>query len=110
MIHEIRESLHSLRFFFKTIYEHRWWDYYFFQILLDAQLHFMEIHYGKDSHFVGDKFTKGRIIVLRKFLKDWIECDDLDESDESEKSNSDCKNKRKKFFRYFERNFEKFWD
>jgi hypothetical protein len=102
MIHEIRESLHSLKFFFKTIYKHRWWDYYFFQILLDAQLHFMEIHYGKDSHFVGDKFTKGRIIVLRKFLKDWIECDDFEKSD--------CKNKRKKFFRYFERNFEKFWD
>jgi len=102
MIHEIRESLHSLKFFFKSIYKHRWWDYYFFQMLLDKQFHFMEIHYGKDSHFIGAKFTKGRIIVLRKFLKDWTDCNDFDESD--------CKNKRKKFFRYFERNFEKFWD
>ena len=100
--HYLKESLESLFFFFKTIYKHRWWDYYFFQNLLDKQLEFMEKHYGKDSHFVGACFTKKRIIVLRKYLKEWIDCNDFDIND--------CNNKRKKFFKYLERNFEKFWD
>jgi hypothetical protein len=102
MIAEIKESLESLRFFFKTIWNHRWWDYWHFQKLLDAQLRFMEEHYGKDSHFVGDCFTKGRIIILRKYLKDWIECDEFEYEV--------CRNKKKKFFKALERNFERFWD
>jgi hypothetical protein len=104
MFYEIKESFESLKFFFKTIWYHRWWDYWFFQVLLDKQLEFMEKHYGKDSHFVGDCFTKKRIIVLRRYLKEWIECDDF------ENKIGDCKEKRKKFFKYLERNFEKFWD
>jgi hypothetical protein len=99
---KILESLHSLKFFFKTIYNHRWWDYYFFQKLLDKQLEYLEAHYGKDSHFVGDCFTKGRIKILRKYLKEYIECDEFEENI--------CQEKRKKFFRYFERNLERFWD
>ena len=98
----LKESFYTLRFFFKTIWNHRWWDYYFFQKLIDKQLEFMEVNYGTNSHFMGDSFTRGRIIILRRFLKEWIECEDFDYGD--------CKDKRKKFFKHLERNFEKFWD
>jgi hypothetical protein len=41
-------------------------------------------------------------MVLRKYLNEWIECDEYKEYE--------CKEKRKKFFLHLERNFEKFWD
>jgi hypothetical protein len=102
MFSYIKESLETTRFFIKSIWNHRWWDYYFFQIFLDKQLEFLEVHYGRDSHFIGDTFTRGRIMVLRKYLKEWIECDEFKEYE--------CKEKRKRFFLHLERNFEKFWD
>ena len=100
----VKESLHSVKFFFTTIWNHRWWDYYFFQKLLDKQLEYLEVHYGNDSHFIGDTFTRGRIMVLRRYLKEWIECDDF------EFDYTECKEKRKRFFLHLERNIEKFWD
>jgi hypothetical protein len=102
MFYILKESFDSVKFFARTIWKHRWWDYYFFQNLLDKQLEYLEVNYGTNSHFVGDNFTKGRIMVLRRYLKDWVECDDFDENQ--------CKNKRKRFFKYLERNIERFWD
>jgi hypothetical protein len=104
MFYGIKESLKSVKFFAGTIWNHRWWDYGFFQTLLDKQLEYMEKHFGTDSIFIGDCFTKGRIIILRKYLKEWVECDDFD------LNGKDCKKKRKKFFKHLERNIEKFWD
>ena len=102
MFVNLKESLESVRFFAKTIWKHRWWDYWFLQRFMDRLLEHMEKHYGKDTHFVGAEFTKGRIIIVRKYLKEWMECDEFNDFD--------CKNKRKKFFKHFERNIERFWD
>ena len=101
----LKESLQTMKFFFITIWNHKWWDYYFFQKLLDKQLEYLEVHYGSNSHFVGDTFTRGRIIILRRYLREWIECDEYGDFDYNK-----CNEKRKRFFKFLERNIEKFWD
>jgi len=96
--YDLKESIKSIKFFFKTIWNHRWYDYCFFRELLDKQLEYLENHYGTKSHFIGDCFTKGRIKILRRYLEDWKECD------------KDCKEKKEKFFKYLGLNIDKFWD
>ncbi len=97
---QLKESLNSLKFFFKTIWNHRWWDYCYFQDLLDKQLEYLEEHYGTKSHFVGDCFTKGRIKILRRYLEDWKECEYY----------GDCKEKKERFFKHLSNSIDKFWD
>jgi hypothetical protein len=101
---EFKESLKSVRFFWKTIWNHRWYDYAYFQDLLDKQLEYLEANYGENSHYVGDCFTKGRIRILRKYLEDWKDCD-MYEIDPKY-----CKEKRDKFFKHLSLNIDKFWD
>ena len=52
-----------------------WWDYHFQLEMIDKQLEICEKHWGVDTHYVGDGFTKGRIVVVRSYYKMYKEAE-----------------------------------
>jgi len=104
------------------IWKDRFWDYSFFTTILIFKLEQMEKYWGKDTHYEGDKFTKGRLKVLIKRFK---ELDDkLDEidmaylkgaNDEERKLFWKIQMKRHNYlidqaFKVLGRNHRRFWD
>jgi len=60
----------NLKLYFPILIKDRWWDYGFFEELIIHKLKDLEKHWGKDTHYVGDCFTKKRIqVLLRKWEK-----------------------------------------
>ena len=56
-----------------------WWDYHFQLEMIDRMLEICEKHWGVDTHYVGDQFTKGRIVVIRSYYKKHKEADTWEE-------------------------------
>ena len=94
------ESVKSLRFYFTTARRHRWWDYHFQVVMIDRMLQQCEKHWGKDTHYVGDKFTLGRIKVIRKYIHLYRT------THEHTKETLYLK----KALRYYAANIQRFWD
>ena len=61
----------NLRRYHSVIYKHRWWDYYFMLEVMDKMLEEREQRWVASTHYVGDKFTLGRIKVLRRMYKQY---------------------------------------
>ena len=73
-------SLYNFWKFRKIIFRDRFWDYSFLVEILVFKLKDMEDNWVKNTHYEGDKFTKGRITVLRKRIES-LE-DDIQEIEE----------------------------
>lgn len=78
----------------------KWWDYSFQLDMIDKQLEICERHWGIGTRYVGDKFTKGRIVVVRSFYKKYKESSDIYEKDKY----------LKKFLHGYCRLLPKLWD
>ena len=61
----------NLRRYHSVIYKHRWWDYYFMLEVMDKMLEEREQRWVTSTRYVGDKFTLGRIKVLRRMYKQY---------------------------------------
>ena len=61
----------NLRRYYGVVYKHRWWDYYFMLEVMDKMLEEREQRWVTSTHYVGDKFTLGRIKVLRRMYKEY---------------------------------------
>ena len=62
-------GLYNFWKFRKIIFRDRFWDYSFLVEILVFKLKDMEDNWVKNTHYEGDKFTKGRITVLRKRIE-----------------------------------------
>ena len=65
------QGLCNLRRYHRVIYRHRWWDYGFMLEVVDKMLEEREQCWVKKTHFVGDRFTLGRIKVLRRMYREY---------------------------------------
>ena len=73
-------GLYNFWKFRKIIFRDRFWDYSFLVEILVFKLKDMEDNWVTSTHYEGDKFTKGRITVLRKRIES-LE-DDIQEIEE----------------------------
>jgi len=96
---DIRISIRLL----KTILRYRWGDHYFTTQLIKTDLEIKSELYKTDAYTEGAAFTAKRAQVLLKYLNEYIECDQFFDEES-------CKEKRRKFFNIYSRNYEKFWD
>ena len=92
----------NLKLYFPILIKDRWWDYEFFDELIIYKLKDLERHWGKDTHYVGDCFAKGRIKVL---LKQWEKIKKLEIKDLKK-----YKKERAKWFCRFGRTLPRLWD
>ena len=65
--YDIWYGLKNLVTFASTIWKWRWWDFSSQLEMMDKQLEICEKHWSKDTHYVGDNFTLGRIKVVRRY-------------------------------------------
>ena len=70
-VKNVYRGLCNLRRYYSVVYKHRWWDYYFMLEMVDKMLEEREQRWGSSTHYVGDKFTLGRIKVLRRMYKEY---------------------------------------
>lgn len=70
-VKSVYRGLCNLRRYYSVVYKHRWWDYYFMLEVIDKMLEEREQHWVKSTHYVGDRFTLGRIKVLRRMYKEY---------------------------------------
>ena len=80
-IKNVWRGLCNLRRYHSVIYKHRWWDYYFMLEVMDKMLEEREQCWVKKTHYVGDRFTLGRIKVLRRMYKEYRTSDAWDEDE-----------------------------
>jgi hypothetical protein len=100
----IKYGLLNLKKYFNIIWNDRWYDFDFFDDLLYFKLKDMEKNWGVNTHYVGDKFTKGRIQVLLKYFE---------KSREDACTKEEMKQQKyynEKFHRLLARNKYRFWD
>lgn len=72
-------GLCNLRRYHSVIYRHRWWDYGSMLEVVDKMLEEREQCWVKKTHFVGDRFTLGRIKVLRRMYREYSTSDTWDD-------------------------------
>ena len=120
-------GLYNFWKFRKIIFRDRFWDYSFLVEIIVFKLKDMEDHWVTNTQYEGDKFTKGRITVLRKRIES-LE-DDIQEIEErymdyfsthdvtDEERYKIYKSMRKeiqvltdKAYKTLGRNLRKFWD
>lgn len=99
-IREVYRSLRNLVRFFKIVWQWRWYDPSYAMDLVVKDLEIRLEHWGKDTHYVGDNFTKGRIMVLLRWYK---------RSKDSYRFDDELKYE-KKFLQGYAKNIMKFWD
>ena len=100
IVASIYASVRNLCTFAKVIYRWRFWDYSFTLEVIDKMLAECEKQWGSSTHYVGDKFTKGRIIVTRKDYQRSLTTDDYIEQHALEK----------RFLQRFGRLLPRLWD
>ena len=113
--YDLPQGLMNFWKFRKVIWRDRWWDYSFLDELILFKLKDMESHWGKDTHYVGDKFSKGRLKILIKRLETLEE--DIDNSTGSlfknktiNEINKQHQNQLDNFYKVLGRNIRRFWD
>ena len=95
----------NLKLYFPILIKDRWWDYSFFEELIIHKLKDLEKHWGKDTHYVGDCFTKGRIKVL---LRKWERIKNYE--DEHPTDLKEIENLKIQWFKEFGRILPRLWE
>ena len=80
-VKDVYRGLCNLRRYYSVVYKHRWWDYYFMLEMVDKMLEERAQRWVKSTHYVGDRFTLGRIKVLRRMYKEYRTSGLWDEDD-----------------------------
>lgn len=80
-VKDVYRGIGNLRRYCVVIYKHRWWDYYFMLEVMDKMLEEREQCWVKKTHYVGDRFTLGRIKVLRRMYREYKTSDVWDEDE-----------------------------
>ena len=80
-VKNVYRGISNLRRYHSVIYKHRWWDYYFMLEVMDKMLEEREQRWVKSTHYVGDRFTLGRIKVLRRMFRQYRTSDAWDEDE-----------------------------
>lgn len=79
----------------------RWWDYTFTVDLMARDLQLRIKRWGKETHYIGDRFTLGRmLVVLRYYEKYKSNYEDVWDEDRL----------LKKFIRAYARLLPRLWD
>lgn len=93
-------SLKNLVNWGRVVWQYRWWDYGFSLAMIVRDLELKEKEWGKNTHYVGDKYTKKRIQVLLRMYKRYEDTSCYKQEDKL----------LKKFLRLYARNLERLWD
>ena len=102
--YELKEILHNIKLYYPIIKNDRWWDFAFFEELIIHKLKDLEKHWGVDTHYVGDSFTKKRIqVLLRKWEK-------IQKFDEKNPFNKETEKMKIKWFKELGRLMPRLWD
>ncbi len=80
-VKNVYRGLCNLHRYHSVVYKHRWWDYYFMLEVMDKMLEEREQCWVKKTHYVGDRFTLGRIKVLRRMYKEYRESSAWDDDE-----------------------------
>lgn len=67
MIKEVVIGIKNMVYFWRVIWNYRWWDYGFTYDILVKDLELRYEKWGTHTHYVGDKFTKQRIEVVLSY-------------------------------------------
>ena len=71
IVRNVIESVKNLKTYTAVVWNHRWWDYGFQLDMIDKMLEDCENNWVKRTHYVGDKFTLGRIKVVRRYYDEY---------------------------------------
>lgn len=74
-IKELGRSLGNLLTWLRVIWQWRWWDYSYSVDLLEHDLRTRLRYWGTRTHYIGEQFTRGRILVVLQYLQDYREAD-----------------------------------
>lgn len=80
---QIITGLKNIKFFFKTIYKDRFWDYGFFYILIEKKLEQLENNWVKNTYAEDDKEVLIKIKELRSLVQKLIKDEFLTPEEES---------------------------
>lgn len=69
-------SMKNLWVFRKVVWYFRWYDFSFQEEVLDKMLAECEKHWS-ESHYVGWEFTLGRIRVVRRYYRRYLDSKDI---------------------------------
>lgn len=72
------EGLRNIWTFSRSVWRFRWWDFSFQEEMIDKMLEVCEERWS-ESHYVGWEFTLGRIKVVRRFYKRYMEAKSFNE-------------------------------
>ena len=100
IVRNVIESVKNLKTYTAVVWNHRWWDYGFQLDMIDKMLEDCENNWVKRTHYVGDKFTLGRIKVVRRYYKEYKEEVCYEEEDK----------KMMKFMKAYTRLLKRLWD
>jgi len=99
-----KHIIHNIKLYFPIILHDRWWDYSYFEELIIHKLKNLEEHWGKDTHYVGDCFTKGRIKVL---LRQW---ERIEKMEDDLSTILEARKEKELWFKRFSKLLPKLWD
>ena len=68
--YQIKEGLYNFWYYRKLIWHDRWWDHAFLTDMIETKLQNMIDHWD-DSIYIGHQFTKKRMIILQKRIKEF---------------------------------------
>ena len=94
----------------KIIWRDRWYDHEFILELIQFKLDDMEKHWGKDTHYIGDQFTKLRMQSLQKDLQTYRDLINGNLYFPKENFEQESKHIKEKIGKRFFRLLPRFWD
>ena len=116
MFRRIIDGINNFWYYRKLIWNDRWWDHAFLTDMIEAKLQNMIDHWD-ESNSIGYKFTKKRMIVLQKRIKNFdrkIVDLEYDYIVEKKYTFDEYKKESKKIhdetWSQFGRNLHRFWD
>ena len=99
--YNVKKFFRNLKIYYCILKDDEWWDFSYFEKLIIHKLKDLEKHWGKDTYYKGDCFTKGRIRVI---LREWEKIEKLD------KDLQNVDKLKEEWFRKLGRLMPKLWD
>lgn len=96
----MREGIKNLWQWFKVVWKYRWWDYEYDLDIMYKSLEIKSMSWLDKTHYVGARFTYGRMQVVMKYYKMYKDTNTLGNEDEY----------RSKFIQGYARLLPRLWD
>jgi len=94
----IVQGCKNLRFYFRRVWGHRFWDYGFQLEMMDKMMEDCENNWVVNTIYVGDTFTLKRIKVIRRQYQRYVDSCEFEQEE------------LKKFLKMYSRNLPRLWD